>query len=72
LTQTDAYTLSQTVNGVCEPLRKNRRKECGPYRERNSTGRTTESTNLNLWGFERLNHQPKNIHRLDQGLPTNM
>ena len=25
-------------------------------------GRPTESTNLDPWGSQRLNHQPKNIH----------
>jgi hypothetical protein len=30
--------------------------------------RCTESTNLDPWGFLRLNHQPKSIHGLDLGL----
>jgi hypothetical protein len=29
--------------------------------DKNSTGRPTESTNLDLWGSQRLNHQPKDI-----------
>ena len=44
----------------------------GPEGDRNSTGRPTESTNLDPWGSQRLNHQPKNIHRLDLGLPAHM
>jgi hypothetical protein len=36
-----------------------------PEGDRNSTGRPTESTNLNSWGSQRLNHQPMNIHGLD-------
>ena len=34
---------------------------------RNSTRRPTESTNLDLVGFRRLNYQPKSIHELDPG-----
>ena len=37
--------------------------------DRNSTRRPTESTNLEPWGSQILNHQPQNIHRLDLGLP---
>jgi hypothetical protein len=44
----------------------------GPEGDRNSKGRPTESTNLDPWGSQNLNHQPKNIHRLDLGLPTHM
>lgn len=44
----------------------------GPKEYRDSTGRPTESTNLDPWGSQSLNHQPKNIHRLDLGLPTHM
>ena len=39
---------------------------------RNSTGRPTELTNLDLWGSLSVNHQPKNIHSLDLGLPAHM
>jgi hypothetical protein len=35
----------------------------GPEGESNSTGRPTESTDLDPWSFQRLNHQPKSIHR---------
>ena len=35
--------------------------------DRNSTRRPTESTNLDLVGFRRLNYQPKSIHELDPG-----
>ena len=44
----------------------------GLKRDRNSTGRPTESTNLDLWGSQKLNHQPKIIHGLDLGLPAHM
>jgi hypothetical protein len=37
----------------------------GPKGNRNSTKRPKESTNLNPWGPQSLNHQPKNIHGLD-------
>jgi hypothetical protein len=37
----------------------------GPERDRNSTGRPTELTNLETWGFQSLNQQPKSIHELD-------
>jgi hypothetical protein len=40
----------------------------GPERDRNSTGRPTESTNLDLWGSQSLSHQPKNIDWLEVGL----
>jgi hypothetical protein len=33
--------------------------------DRNSTGKPTESNNLDPCGSQSLNHQPKNIHRLD-------
>jgi hypothetical protein len=36
-----------------------------PKRDRNTTGRSTESTKLNPWGSQRLNYQSKYIHRLD-------
>jgi hypothetical protein len=32
--------------------------------DRNSTGRPTESTNLDPWNSQNLNHQLKCIHRL--------
>ena len=41
-------------------------------RDKIVTGKPTESTNLNPWGSQSLNHQPKNIHGLDLGLPTHM
>ena len=33
----------------------------GPKGDKNSTGRQTESTNLDPWGSQSLNHQPNNI-----------
>jgi hypothetical protein len=44
----------------------------GPEGDRNFTGRPTESTNLNPWGSQSLNHQPKNILGLDLCLPAHM
>jgi len=44
----------------------------GPKKDRNFTERPIESTYLDHWGFENLNHKQKNIHRLDLGLPTLM
>jgi hypothetical protein len=43
-----------------------------PEGDRNSIGRQTESTNLDPWGSQSLNHQPKNTYGLDLGLPTFM
>ena len=34
--------------------------------------KTTESTNLDHQGSHKLNHQPKNVHRPDLGLPAYM
>ena len=34
----------------------------GTKGDRNSTGRGTESPNLDHWDTQRLNHQPKNIY----------
>jgi hypothetical protein len=42
----------------------------GPEGDRNSTGRPTESTNLDPWSSQSLNRQPRNIHRLNLGFPT--
>ena len=42
----------------------------GLKRDRNSTGRPTESTNLDLMGSQNLKYQPKNIYGLDLGLPV--
>ena len=41
-----------------------------PEGNRNPTGRPRESTNLDPWGSQNLNHQSKNIHGLDLGLPA--
>jgi hypothetical protein len=44
-----------------------------PEGDMNSTGRLTESINLDTWGSQSLNyHQSKNIHGLDLGLTTHM
>ena len=36
----------------------------GPEGDRNSTGRSSESTNLDPLGYQSLNYQPKSEHRL--------
>ena len=40
----------------------------GPKGNSNSTGWPKESTNLDSWGSQSLNHQPKSIHEVDLGL----
>ena len=55
LTQTDTDTHSQTVGGAWGLLWKNKRKNCGPKMDENSTGRSTKSTNLDPWGSQGLN-----------------
>ena len=47
-------------------------KNSGTEGDRNSRGRPPEPTNLDSWDSQNLNHQPKNIHRLDLGLPIHM
>ena len=47
-------------------------KIVGLERDRNFTGRPKESIHLDPWGSQKLNHQPKNIHGLDLGLPSHM
>jgi hypothetical protein len=42
----------------------------GPKGDRNSTGKPTESVNLDHWGSQSLNHEPKDIYRLDIARPT--
>jgi hypothetical protein len=44
-----------------------RRRIKDPEKDTDSTKRPTESTNLNPWGFQSLNHQPKTRHGLDLG-----
>jgi hypothetical protein len=68
----DRDTQSQTVDEAWALLQKNRGKDCRPEGGRNSTGRPTEPTNLVPWGSESLNHQPKSIHKLGLGLPSQM
>lgn len=43
-----------------------------PEENRDCTERPIESTNLNSWDSQRLNHHPKNIYRLNLGLPKHM
>jgi hypothetical protein len=42
----------------------------GSEGDRNSAKRPTESTNLDPWGSQSLNHQQKNIQELDLDLPV--
>jgi len=39
----------------------------GPKGDRNITGSQTESTNLDPWNSQRLNHQLTSLHGLDVG-----
>ena len=48
------------------------RRTAGPKGHGNSIRRSTESTNLNPWGSQSLNHQPKNIYGVDLDLPAYM
>jgi len=43
-------------------------KIVGTKGDKNTTGRPPESTNLDPWGSQSLNHPTKNIHGLDLGL----
>ena len=66
MTETDAETHSQTLNeGQGLLWRRIGGRINSPEGDRNSTGRPTESTNLNPWGSQRLNHQPKSINVLE-------
>jgi hypothetical protein len=47
-------------------------KDFWPQRDRKSMGRPIESTNLNPWGSQSLNQQPKNIYGVDLDLPAYM
>ena len=69
LTQTDADKHNKQWMELGDSYWRIGERIAGPKRNRNSTGRTTESTNLDPWGSQNLNHQPKNIHGLDLGLP---
>ena len=53
-------------------LWKSRKNDFRPQKNTKSTGRPTESTNLGPWCSRSLNHQPKNIHGLNLGLPIHM
>jgi hypothetical protein len=63
---TDLITIWCIVELKC------RRRIVGPKGDRNSTARPSKSTNLDPWGSQNLNHQPKNIHGLDLGLLAQM
>ena len=68
LTQTDKDIHSQTVDGAWRIGG----RITGPKGDRNSTGRPTESTNLDPWDSQILNYQPNNIQGLHLDLPTYM
>ena len=64
----DRYRHPQPNSGwILGTLMEECRKDCRPKGDQNSTGRTTGSTNLDPYGSQSLNYQPKNIHRLDLG-----
>ena len=70
LTQTDTYTHSQTMDE--NSYGRVGGRIVSPEGDKNSAGRPTELTNLDPWGSQSLNHQPKNIHGLNLGLFTHM
>jgi hypothetical protein len=72
LMQTNRDTHNQAVVGAWGVLWKNRRKIMDLERDRNTTGRPTQSTKLDPWNYKNLNHQTKNIYRLNVGLPAHM
>ena len=47
-----------------------RERIVNPERDKNSTRRQTDLTNLDLWGSLSLNHQLKSINRCDLGFST--
>ena len=67
----DTDTHSLTVDRIWDFYGIIEGRMAGPDWDRNATGRPTESTKLDPWGFQRLNHQSQCIHRLDlYPLPT--
>jgi hypothetical protein len=71
LTQTDADTHSQIGMELGDSYGRIGRRVAGPKGDRNSTGRPTESTNLDPWGLSE-SEPPNKEHRLDLGLPAHM
>jgi len=63
----DAENHSQTLDGPEESCGRVGGRIEELEKDRDSSGRPTESTHLGPWGFQSLNHQPKNIHGLDLG-----
>jgi hypothetical protein len=72
LTQTDPETKDKQWMELGESYGGKRERIVGPKGNRNSMERPTESINLDPLESQSLNHQPKNIPRLDLGLPTHM
>jgi hypothetical protein len=71
--QTYTETHSQTVDRAWDSYGRIGGRIAGPKRDRKSTGRPTESTNLDdYWSSQSLNHQTKSIHGLDLGLCAQM
>jgi hypothetical protein len=67
LTQTDADSHSQTLDGGQYPNGRARGRTEGAEGVCNPIGRTTISTNQTPQSSQRLSHQPKTIHRLVHG-----
>ena len=61
----DAELHSPTLDGAWGVLWKSCWEDWGTQEDRDSTGRPTESSNLDFGGSQRLNHQLKIKHRLD-------
>lgn len=57
--ETDAKTHSQILDRIGESWGRVRRRIAGPEEDRISTGRSAESTNLDLGEFQRLNPNQK-------------
>jgi hypothetical protein len=66
LTQRDAETHSQWTE-LGDSYGRVGGRIAGPKGDWNSTRRPAESTNLDPWQSQSLNHQPKSIHKLDIG-----
>jgi hypothetical protein len=71
-TQTDADTHSQTVDGAWGTLMEELEEGLQALKGTGTPQEDQQSTNLHPWGSQSLNHQPKNIHRVNLGLPTHM
>jgi hypothetical protein len=63
----DATPTAKQWMELGDSYRRIGRRIAGFLGDRGFTGRPRESTDFDSWGSQRLNYQPKNIHRLDLG-----